>query len=130
LPQCVEAVAGLIGRRPILGVCLGHQLLGRALGASTFKLKFGHRGGNHPVAEPGGSRVAITSQNHGFAVEPAGLPSGVEISHVNLNDGTLEGFRDRTRRILAVQFHPEGAPGPHDSYDLFGRFAAMMDAAR
>jgi carbamoyl-phosphate synthase small subunit len=130
LPSCVETVRELIGRTPIFGVCLGHQLLGRALGADTFKLKFGHRGGNHPVQDLDGGTVAITSQNHGFAVDPRGLPPGAAISHVNLNDGTLEGFRDPGRRILAVQFHPEGAPGPHDSQGLFSEFAAMMEASR
>jgi carbamoyl-phosphate synthase small subunit len=130
LPECVETVASLIGRTPIFGVCLGHQILGRALGADTFKLKFGHRGGNHPVQDADGGAVAITSQNHGFAVEPRGLPAGAHVSHVNLNDGTLEGFRDPGRRILAVQFHPEGAPGPHDSRSLFPEFLALMEAGR
>lgn len=128
LPQCVETVRRLIGSRPIFGVCLGHQLLGRSLGASTFKLKFGHRGGNHPVQDLRGGSIAITSQNHGFAVDAHGLPAGAEVSHVNLNDGTLEGFRDAGRRVLAVQFHPEGAPGPHDARGLFPEFLAMMAA--
>ncbi len=128
LPECVETVASLVGRKPIFGVCLGHQILGRALGADTFKLKFGHRGGNHPVQDADGGAVAITSQNHGFAVDPRGLPAGARISHVNLNDGTLEGFRDPGRRILAVQFHPEGAPGPHDSRSLFPEFLALMES--
>jgi carbamoyl-phosphate synthase small subunit len=129
LPECVETVASLVGRKPIFGVCLGHQILGRALGADTFKLKFGHRGGNHPVQDANGGAVAITSQNHGFAVDPRGLPAGAQISHVNLNDGTLEGFRDAGRRILAVQFHPEGAPGPHDSRSLFPEFLALMESS-
>jgi carbamoyl-phosphate synthase small subunit len=127
LPGCVETVRGLIGATPIFGVCLGHQLLGRALGAETFKLKFGHRGGNHPVQDRASGAVAITSQNHGFAVDPDGLPAGAEASHVNLNDGTLEGFRDAKRRILAAQFHPEGAPGPHDAQGLFAEFLTMME---
>ena len=130
LPECVETVASLIGGKPIFGVCLGHQILGRALGADTFKLKFGHRGGNHPVQDADGGAVAITSQNHGFAVDPRGLPPGARVSHVNLNDGTLEGFRDPGRRILAVQFHPEGAPGPHDSRSLFPEFLALMESGR
>jgi len=129
LPSCVEVIRELLGVRPIFGVCLGHQLLGRALGAPTFKLKFGHRGGNHPVQDSADGRVAITSQNHGFAVDPKGLPAGAAVSHVNLNDGTLEGFRDRERRVLAVQFHPEGAPGPHDSWPLFDEFLGMMGSA-
>ena len=128
LPQCVETVREIVGRRPIFGVCLGHQILGRALGAPTFKLKFGHRGGNHPVQDLQERAIAITSQNHGFAVDPRGLPAGAEVSHVNLNDGTLEGFRDAGRRILAVQFHPEGAPGPHDARGLFAEFRSMMAA--
>ncbi len=128
LPQCVETIREILGRLPVFGVCLGHQLLGRALGAPTFKLKFGHRGGNHPVQDLQGGSIAITSQNHGFAVDPRGLPAGAEVSHVNLNDGTLEGFRDAGRRILAVQFHPEGAPGPHDARGLFAEFRSMMAA--
>ncbi|MGH9443855.1 MAG: glutamine-hydrolyzing carbamoyl-phosphate synthase small subunit [Thermoanaerobaculia bacterium] len=130
LPECVETVASLVGHKPIFGVCLGHQILGRALGAETFKLKFGHRGGNHPVQDARDGSVAITSQNHGFAVDPRGLPAGAEVSHVNLNDGTLEGFRDPGRRVLAVQFHPEGAPGPHDSRSLFPEFLALMESGR
>lgn len=130
LPSCVETVRGVIGRRPIFGICLGHQLLGRALGADTFKLKFGHRGGNHPVQDVRSGRAAITSQNHGFAVDSGSLPPEVEVSHVNLNDGTIEGFRVPDRNVLAVQFHPEGAPGPHDAFDLFTEFAAMMSATR
>ena len=129
LGECVETVRSIIGRLPIFGVCLGHQILGRALGASTFKLKFGHRGGNHPVQDLDGHAIAITSQNHGFAVDPAGLPAGAHVSHVNLNDGTVEGFRDPGRRILAVQYHPEGAPGPHDARGLFAEFLGMMEAA-
>jgi len=128
LEPCVETAKALIGSAPIFGVCLGHQILGRALGASTFKLKFGHRGGNHPVQDLDGNAIAITSQNHGFAVDPAGLPSGAHVSHVNLNDGTVEGFRDPGRRILAVQYHPEGAPGPHDARGLFAEFLGMMDS--
>ncbi|HKB71657.1 MAG TPA: glutamine-hydrolyzing carbamoyl-phosphate synthase small subunit [Thermoanaerobaculia bacterium] len=127
LSECVETVRSLVGERPIFGVCLGHQILGRALGASTFKLKFGHRGGNHPVQDLDGHAIAITSQNHGFAVDPAGLPAGAHVSHVNLNDGTVEGFRDPGRRILAVQYHPEGAPGPHDARGLFAEFLSMME---
>jgi carbamoyl-phosphate synthase small subunit len=129
LPECVETVRSLIGEKPIFGVCLGHQILGRALGASTFKLKFGHRGGNHPVQDLDSRTIAITSQNHGFSVDPKGLPPGAAVSHVNLNDGTVEGFRDPGRKILAIQFHPEGAPGPHDARPLFGEFLRMMEAA-
>jgi len=130
LAECVETVRSIVGRKAIFGVCLGHQILGRALGASTFKLKFGHRGGNHPVQDLDDRAIAITSQNHGFAVDPAGLPAGTHVSHVNLNDGTVKGFRDPGRRILAVQYHPEGAPGPHDARGLFAEFLGMMEAAR
>ncbi|HET7453666.1 MAG TPA: glutamine-hydrolyzing carbamoyl-phosphate synthase small subunit [Thermoanaerobaculia bacterium] len=127
LESCVHTVRSLIGERPIFGICLGHQILGRALGASTFKLKFGHRGGNHPVQDVDRRVIEITSQNHGFAVDPAGLPGGTHVSHVNLNDGTVEGFRDPGRRVLAVQYHPEGAPGPHDARPLFAEFLEMME---
>jgi carbamoyl-phosphate synthase small subunit len=116
--------------KPIFGICLGHQLLGLALGAKTFKLKFGHRGANHPVQDVDTGHVAITSQNHGFAVDPATLPPEIEATHRNLNDGTLEGFRHRTLPILAAQFHPEAAPGPHDANALFHRFLEAMDRAR
>ena len=127
LEGCVATVRSLIGERPIFGICLGHQILGRALGAETFKLKFGHRGGNHPVQDVDRRVIEITSQNHGFAVDAAGLPAGAHVSHVNLNDGTVEGFRDPGRRILAVQYHPEGAPGPHDARSLFAEFLGMME---
>ena len=127
LGRCVETVRSLIGELPVFGICLGHQIVGRALGASTFKLKFGHRGGNHPVQDLDRHAIEITSQNHGFAVDPAGLPGGTHVSHVNLNDGTVEGFRDPGRRVLAVQYHPEGAPGPHDARRLFAEFLSMME---
>ena len=116
--------------KPIFGICLGHQLLGLALGAKTFKLKFGHRGANHPVQDVDTGHVAITSQNHGFAVDPATLPPEIEATHRNLNDGTLEGFRHRTLPILAAQFHPEAAPGPHDANVLFNKFLEAMERAR
>jgi carbamoyl-phosphate synthase small subunit len=127
LETCVATARALVGEKPIFGICLGHQILGRALGASTFKLKFGHRGGNHPVQDLDRHAIEITSQNHGFAVDPAGLPGGTHVSHVNLNDGTVEGFRDPGRRLLAVQYHPEGAPGPHDARGLFAEFLTMME---
>lgn len=127
----IELVKGLVGRVPIFGICLGHQILGLALGASTFKLKFGHRGANQPVKNLGTGRVEITSQNHGFAVDPASLERvGGMPTHVNLNDGTLEGFVHREHPILAVQYHPEAAPGPHDATYLFDCFVTMMRTGR
>ena len=116
--------------KPIFGICLGHQLLGLALGASTFKLKFGHRGANHPVQDIGTGHVAITSQNHGFAVDPGTLPADIAPTHRNLNDGTLEGFRHRTLPIFTAQFHPEAAPGPHDANVMFETFLGAMEEAK
>lgn len=126
----IEAVRGLAGRVPMFGICLGHQIAALAIGARTIKLKFGHRGANHPVSDLRTGRVAVTAQNHGYAVEPSTLPVGVVMTHVNLNDGTCEGFFDEGRRILAVQHHPESSPGPHDALGLFGEFRRLADAAR
>lgn len=126
----IEAVRELIGKVPIFGICLGHQIAALALGARTFKLKFGHRGVNHPVKDLRSGRVAVTSQNHGYAVDPAGLPSGVEVTHTNLNDETCAGFVYPDAGLVAVQFHPEASPGPHDSLGLFHEFRARVaDAA-
>jgi carbamoyl-phosphate synthase small subunit len=123
-----ENIRKLIGKVPIFGICLGHQLLGLALGGKTYKLKFGHRGGNHPVKDLRSGRVEITAQNHGFSVDPSSLDENdVELTHINLNDQTLEGFRHRREPVLAVQYHPEAAPGPHDSFYLFGDFVRMVD---
>jgi len=121
----VEAVRGLVGKRTIFGICLGHQIAALAVGASTFKLKFGHRGANHPVQDLRTGRVAVTSQNHGYAVRPETLPPGTTVTHVNLNDQTCEGFRDEDAALLAVQYHPEASPGPHDALALFGEFRAL-----
>ena len=123
----IANIKKLLGRKPIFGICLGHQLLALALGGKTFKLKFGHRGGNHPVKNLLTNRIEITSQNHGFAVDPESLnPQRVEITHLNLNDGTNEGFRHKELPVFSVQYHPEASPGPHDSDYLFRDFILMM----
>lgn len=124
------AVRGLLGRKPIFGICLGHQILGCALGGSTFKLKFGHRGGNQPVKDLLTDKVSITSQNHGFAVDADSLPSDAEVTHINLNDGTVEGLRSRSMPVFSVQYHPEAAPGPHDAGYFFDQFAKLIDETK
>ena len=127
----IEAIRKLLGRVPLFGICLGHQLCGLALGGKTFKLKFGHHGSNHPVKNLLNSQVEITAQNHGFAVDPESLPSSkVEITHVNLNDQTNEGMRHRSLPLFSVQYHPEASPGPHDSRYLFAQFVDMMKERR
>lgn len=129
LPYLVETVRELIeSNTPMFGICLGHQLIGRALGADTYRLKFGHHGGNHPVQHLQGGKVLITAQNHNYCVTPGDLdPSEVEITHQSLNDGSLEGFRMKHKPVLSVQFHPEAAPGPHDAHDIFGEFFSMIN---
>jgi len=123
----VETVRGLLGKTVVFGICLGHQILGLAYGGTTFKLKFGHRGGNQPVKDLTTGHVEITSQNHGFSVDPDSLDKNVvEVTHINLNDGSLEGMRHRQYPAFSVQYHPEHAPGPHDSLYLFDRFIEMM----
>ncbi|MEJ7615543.1 MAG: glutamine-hydrolyzing carbamoyl-phosphate synthase small subunit [Pyrinomonadaceae bacterium] len=113
--------------RPIFGICFGHQLLGRAFGGATYKLRFGHRGGNQPVKDLRSGSVEITAHNHGFAVQAASLPPDVEVTHINLNDDCVEGMRHRTLPIISVQYHPEAAPGPHDAEHHFGRFIELME---
>ena len=123
----IDNVRQCLGAAPIFGICLGHQLLGLALGGRTFKLKFGHRGANQPVKSKLSGRVEITSQNHGFAVDLESIPDpGVESTHVNLNDGTLEGLRHQGLRAFSVQYHPEASPGPHDAHYLFEEFLQMV----
>jgi carbamoyl-phosphate synthase small subunit len=125
-----KAINGLIGKTPIFGICLGHQVLGHAVGGNTFKLKFGHRGGNQPVKDLRTDQVSITSQNHGFAVDPASLPSDMEMSHVNLNDNTCEGLRHRELPVFSVQYHPEASPGPHDANYFFREFSNVIDRVK
>ena len=130
LGYAVQAVSDLVKTgMPIFGICLGHQILGQALGGKTFKLKFGHRGGNQPVKDLESGKVEITAQNHGFAVDPSTLPADVVVDRINLNDQTVEGMRHKTKPIFCVQYHPEASPGPHDSTGLFARFRQMLEKA-
>ncbi|HXI09293.1 MAG TPA: gamma-glutamyl-gamma-aminobutyrate hydrolase family protein, partial [Thermodesulfobacteriota bacterium] len=124
------SVAALIGKKPIFGICLGHQILSLALGGKTFKLKFGHRGGNQPVKDLTTGKVEITSQNHGFAVDLESMKGIAELTHINLNDGTVEGFTHTKLPLFSVQYHPEASPGPHDSQYLFKRFTGLMESHR
>ena len=125
-----ETVRNLVGKKPIFGICLGHQILALALGGKTFKLKFGHRGANQPVKDLRSGKIAITSQNHGYAVDQGSLPADVEVTHVNLNDGTVAGLKHKTHRAFSVQYHPEASPGPHDADYFFQEFAKEVAAAK
>jgi carbamoyl-phosphate synthase small subunit len=130
LGYVADTVRGLVGRKPLMGICLGLQVIGRAFGASTYKLKFGHRGANHPVRDLETGRVYITAQNHGYAVDPDTVKGGLEVTQVNLNDGTVEGLRHRDLPLFAIQYHSEASPGPRDNLYLFERFLDMVRAAK
>jgi len=128
LEYAAQAVRGFMGKVPVFGICLGHQIIGLALGGKTYKLKFGHHGGNHPVKQLRTGKIEITAHNHNFAVDPDSLPqSEVELTHMDLNDNTLEGMRHRNLPLFTVQYHPEASPGPHDSHYLFKEFTRMME---
>ncbi len=129
LDRSVETARSLVGQLPIMGICLGHQVIARAFGASTFKLHFGHRGGNQPVKDLETGRVYVTAQNHGYAVDAESLPDELNVSHINLNDQTVEGLRHRDLPIMTIQYHSEASPGPHDSEYLFDRFVGLMQEA-
>jgi carbamoyl-phosphate synthase small subunit len=131
LPYAIDNAKALVESGvPVFGICLGHQILGLAMGGKTFKLKFGHRGANHPVKKLATGKVEITSQNHGFAVDPASLPADVEVTHTNLYDGTVEGLRHKSQPVFCVQYHPEASPGPHDADYLFHDFIQLIEEKR
>ncbi len=127
LTYAIQTIRDLLGKKPIFGICLGHQLLSLACGAKTFKLKFGHRGANQPVQNTKNNKIEVTSQNHGFAVEEATLPDCLEITHRNLNDDTIAGVAHRSLSAFSVQYHPEASAGPHDSGYLFDQFQSAME---
>jgi carbamoyl-phosphate synthase small subunit len=130
VPYARENVAALLGKVPIFGICLGHQIVGLALGGSTYKLKFGHHGGNHPVMDLATRKVEITAQNHGFCVDVDSLKGRAELTHINLNDKTVEGLAHKEHPLFSVQYHPESSPGPHDAHYLFQRFTNLMTRYR
>jgi carbamoyl-phosphate synthase small subunit len=127
----IKNIRSLLGKKPIFGICLGHQIMGLAFGGRTYKLKFGHHGGNQPVMSMARNQVEITAQNHGFAVDPESLNlNDINITHVNLNDNTVEGLEHRSAQAFCVQYHPEASPGPHDSFYLFEKFFNMMKESK
>ncbi|KAM7276709.1 hypothetical protein ACFE04_018575 [Oxalis oulophora] len=130
VPYAVETVKQILGKVPVFGICMGHQLLGQALGGKTFKMKFGHHGGNHPVRDIRSGRVDISSQNHNYAVDPATLPEGTEVTHVNLNDGSCAGLAYPAMKIMSLQYHPEASPGPHDSDCAFKEFVELVKSVK